>query len=247
MAIDVKKKVGPLPLYAWVGIGTVAVLALYLRMRANNTQPTTDTLTTPAAPTLDPTTGLPYTGIPSGGGNVTAPDTSGNFSTPTIASEVSDVLGLIGAFQGSGLLTQPGQDFTESQKETLAELFGQNANPSLASDHAAPTPVGSRRTVVTRPSAAHGGALYDYYKSADGHTLSIIGPSSKTRADSPGKGLAKKATTKKKTSTKKATKKTVPAKKSTTSTKAKKVVAPKATKPPTVTPKHIVRKPVYHR
>lgn len=169
-----KKKVGPLPVYAYVGLATVLVLALYMRSRANANAATTDT-TAPAAPSIDPTTGLPFAGIPSGslGGGTLSPDTSGVFTPPTLAQEVGDVTNLIAALQGAGMITSPSavNGLTADDHAYLSSLFGQTTQ-QREPDHSAPTPIAQRTVVKTAVSKATG-KVTQYYRNSKG-TLSPV-------------------------------------------------------------------------
>jgi hypothetical protein len=64
MAIDLKKRIGPLPLWAWVGTLALGGFLLWRNLNAERTTPTAQALSPFATPGfgLDPTTGAPFSG-----------------------------------------------------------------------------------------------------------------------------------------------------------------------------------------
>lgn len=92
------KKIGPLPVWAWALIigGTIGAVVLLRRGSGTSAQ---GAPTDPNADTaqIDPTTGLPYSGMGSGGGVATS-------SAPSLATEIGDVTGAFQALQAAGFL-----------------------------------------------------------------------------------------------------------------------------------------------
>lgn len=106
MALDLKRKVGPLPLWGWLGLGGVA--GLYLYERNKTTASTSSTAATPAATdsgTVAPDQGAgDWSGLGGGGGITSPPDqgspsTGGGSSQPDYSGALA---ALTAAIQGLG-------------------------------------------------------------------------------------------------------------------------------------------------
>lgn len=177
--MDLKKKVGPLPIYAWAGIATVAVLAAYFYLRGGDDGAGAAGLTMPdpGAQAIDPTTGLPYSGSGFGGGGglgIATPDTG---TAPALSAE--DISAAItAALTDAGMFTAPA---TLSYDDTGVwdAIAGLQAPLQAPSDHSAPPSPAARQEIVTRPSASHGGALWTYRKRPSDGKLIPIAPVSK--------------------------------------------------------------------
>lgn len=144
---DMHKKVGPFPLYVWLGIGTVAILGAYFYLHGSSSSGTSSSTvgtdgTSDASTALDPTTGLPYSGGVAGSGSTgVSADTAG--TQPTISDEINDVTSLISALQGSGMLSQPPAPVYDDSG-IRADLAQMQAAMQAGANHDAPTPVAAR-------------------------------------------------------------------------------------------------------
>lgn len=132
--MDLKKKYGPLPLWAW---GLAGVVAMYLYYRHASASSST-TISTAASNTgIDPVTGVPYADeesafqneaasalAPGSGGSAGSVDTTGAGTSPDLGQEIQDVTGLITSLQTSGLIPNPGSGSTS----TGATTTGTNAS-----------------------------------------------------------------------------------------------------------------------
>lgn len=130
--MDFKRKIGPLPMWAWILIvGVAGGLLWYEHSKGSSTSTSTS-----SSNQIDPATGLsyaqeqqdqqqgidPFTGQSYaseqqgyGWGGVSSSDYPGGTgitdtsptSTPDLATEIGDVVGLIGDLQGAGLIPAP--------------------------------------------------------------------------------------------------------------------------------------------
>jgi hypothetical protein len=103
---ELTKKHGPLPTYTWVVIAVTASVAfIYWRRRAAAGAATAAPGTAVTSdPSLDPTTGLPFAGSPSGGGDAGATPTSGG---PDVGQEISDWQQMFQWFVDNGFIQAP--------------------------------------------------------------------------------------------------------------------------------------------
>lgn len=101
MPDGLKKKIGPLPIWAWAIIagGIIGGVILYGRRGQSSLDSTP--VGSDTSGVIDPTTGLPYAGV-SGGG------LTGGGTTPTLADQVANVTGLIGSLRDAGLIPAAG-------------------------------------------------------------------------------------------------------------------------------------------
>lgn len=97
MPDGLKKKIGPLPVWAWAIVAGVVIGGIILYTRGTSTTDQASDANTDFTPQVDPTTGLPYTGESSGG------SISSGTAAPSLAQEISDTTGLISQLQGAGL------------------------------------------------------------------------------------------------------------------------------------------------
>lgn len=112
-----KKKYGPLPLWAWGAVGVVAIYLWYRYTQASSTS-TTSTSTAASNTGIDPITGVPYSEEESAFQNeaasALAPGSGGSYNgttatgAPDLGQEIGDVTGLITSLQTSGLIPGPG-------------------------------------------------------------------------------------------------------------------------------------------
>lgn len=137
MAIDLKKKLGPLPVWAWAGLGVGTLgIAYYLHERNASSSATTSTSTVDPN-TIDPSTGIPWSqeyealqnsdGADTGGGTGSSGgiDTTGLATGTTttdqlaqdlqaIQDEISSESAAAGVGTGAGATTIPfGQEITD--------------------------------------------------------------------------------------------------------------------------------------
>lgn len=177
--MDLKKKVGPFPLYVWLGVTTVVVLSAYLYLRkgsgAGAADATGDTGIA-AGGVLDPTNGQPYAGSVGDGGSAlgSLPSTG---TVPDLSQEVSDVLGLAQMFQQSGLFGPGGSQATEQpgydDTNVVEAINGLAASMQLGSNHDKPPGPGERKATIIRPSAEHGGQLWEYRTGQSGKLVPV--------------------------------------------------------------------------
>jgi hypothetical protein len=189
----VKRKIGPLPLWAWVLIagGTVGIV-WYLR--AKPTAPDTA-----GDGSLPATSGAPGSGgVDSTGSDLASPPPfTGSATTDDILAALSGISGQLATLPGGQGLTDGGSDspvMTWSGElsdvatgitnlhEAFPFLF---ATPSTA---AAAAPKASAGT-VNRPSAAHGGALWTFRRSSSGRLIPLA-PAPKGAKATAGSGKA---------------------------------------------------------
>jgi hypothetical protein len=114
MAVDLKKKVGPLPLWAWVGVGGGALIGLY-EYEKNKTSSTASTAA--AAPATDSGTVTPDTSGDSGGSGSTDPSApiggtgtnqpGDGYTPPWVSSLITAIQGLAPAASTTPTGTTP--------------------------------------------------------------------------------------------------------------------------------------------
>lgn len=97
MPDGLKKKIGPLPLWAWALIAGAVLGGVILFSRRGDSGTASYAEDALDQPIIDPTTGATMAG--EGGGSALL----GGGSAPTLADELNDITGLIGALQQSGL------------------------------------------------------------------------------------------------------------------------------------------------
>lgn len=172
--MDLKKKVGPLPVYAWAGIAAVAVLAAYFYLHRSSGSADAAGLAQPdqGSQAIDPTTGLPYSGSGYGGGGGLGIGTPDAGAAPALSAD-DIVAALTGALTDSGLFQAPPPAPTYDDTGVFDAIAGLQASLQAVPDHSAPPSPAVRADTVTRPSASHGGALWTYYKSKTGKLVPI--------------------------------------------------------------------------
>lgn len=130
---NLKQKVGPFPLYVYIGGVAVVIGVIYIRSRGDAESPDRDAQGV-VGPVLDPTNGQPSSGIPSdgsfGGASAGAPP----------AAALSDVIGLVGDLQSLGLMTTPGMP-----SQGTGDLPGSGSANAAAPAHKKPPTVAERR------------------------------------------------------------------------------------------------------
>lgn len=177
--MDLKRKIGPFPLYVWAGAGTVCVLVVIIWMRRGGTSPAPDGTVDALADTdaglggiIDPTTGLPYSGMWGGAGGLTGVATPEAAGMIPASDAVGVVAGLVGQLTDAGLInTGYGYQDTSYFDDRISDI--QDAVVSLqATRQAEPahtTPAGGANPVTTiRPSKTHGNELWVYRKNSNG-------------------------------------------------------------------------------
>lgn len=114
-----KKKYGPLPLWAW---GAVGVVAVYLWYRYSQSSSSATTAATTSSDGIDPATGISYADeeaayqneaasalSPGSGGSSDGGGGDGT-TTPDLGQELSDVTGFITDLENAGLVSAPGSN-----------------------------------------------------------------------------------------------------------------------------------------
>lgn len=177
--MDLKKKVGPFPTYVWIGVATVAVLSAYLYLRKGSGSGSADMTGDTGVGTggvLDPTNGQPYAGsVGDTGASLGSTPASG--AAPDLTSEVNDVLGLLGMFQNAGFFAPAGSQATDQpgydDTNVVGAINSLAASLQMGSNHDAPPGPGERKATIIRPSAEHGGQLWEYRVGQSGKPIPV--------------------------------------------------------------------------
>lgn len=155
--MDLKKKYGPLPLWAW---GLSGVVAIYLYYRYSHNSSSSSASSVASNTGIDPVTGVPYVDEQAayqneaasamtptaGGGSYSADGTTGTSTGPDLGQEIQDVTGLITSLEGSGLIPSA----------PAANSDGTTAAPT---NQSAPTTAPSTNNRMSTGTLLHAGAI----------------------------------------------------------------------------------------
>jgi hypothetical protein len=165
--VNLKKKIGPLPVWAWGVILGVGAYFLYERYRAGSAASSSSDGTTgildPNA--VDPNTGLTYGAEEAdalnanasqlaGSGGSALPDESGLTGSTPGTDEIGDLIDLLGALNGAG--------FTYNPNAVTSDATTAAANSPAVQGSSPPTSSASSHT-VTQIDTHPGGPFYTWY------------------------------------------------------------------------------------
>jgi len=160
-----KKKYGPLPLWAW---GAIGIVTIYLYYRHSSSSSSSSGTTSTDA--VDPVTGIPYSQeeqayqneaasamSPGSGGSNPVDTTNGGTTPPDLTQELQDITGLITGLQDAGLVNQ-----TPTDNGGTSPSVNQPANSdgTTPPDNAStPTTAPSAHTRMSTGTLVHAGAI----------------------------------------------------------------------------------------
>lgn len=179
-----KKKLGPLPVWAWAAIGAGVLVFMYWRSRQSSSSSSTDQVdpsnplgltygqeTADIAQGIDPNTGQTYAAEQSvgaaGGGGVSSGTSSDDLST--IDSDLGIISSQLATLQGGTGLTDsttPGGTFLGEVQDVTGTFGALGINLGVTPATASSTSAGGggAGTITTHP----GGAFYNFYTSVMG-------------------------------------------------------------------------------